>query len=147
MKKIFILGVIIFSINFSYGQFVPERKISPERLINFFIKDLSRKEIRSYNTSIQKYSLFGREYYLIYGEEGLEIDNKPLLVVSEDNQEGFKDLGNLYPERDYYENVNYINVFMGCTLQRVKFFHEAEFKGFIWKKFPNSDYWKPQINY
>ncbi len=150
MKKIFFFVFFIFSFDFAFGQI----QYSPEKCISFWKAELSKKEIQSMNTSIQEYSLFGERYFLVAGEEGFNIDPRPLLVKPVDNKLGFIEIQNLYPEPGNaapdselikeMRKKNTIEILRGCFVVRVHFFSEAKLIGFIWKKFPNADYWNWQ---
>lgn len=154
MKKLFLFFVIIFSFNFTFGQgiYLP-KKVSPDKLISFWIKELSKPEIKSWNTSIKEYSLYGETYYLLFGEDGYNIDPRPLLIKPALNNVGFVEIQNLYPlvgdirNQEIikeYNRKNTIDVLIGCVLTKVNFFKEAKFVDFVWKKFPKSDYWEWQ---
>lgn len=141
---------MFFASIFALGQFVPETipgSNDIKRVINLYKETLFKnRNIQSENTCIEEYSLYGSTYLLISGGEGLEIDNTPLLVKPLYGGQA-KEICNLYPNEDYIEGKNIIDVFRGCILTRIKFFHEAQFVRIIWKKFPEAEYWKPKISY
>lgn len=163
MKKfsLFFL-VLFFSFNFVNAQnhitdiipesIIKETCVSGENAYSFWSKQLMSDNITSINSSIEEWEFNNSLYYLIRGEQGCNIDHWPLLVKLLPNGcwkviKNFRD--------NYYDptGMNYvISVQKGCVLENLDFFSNlngngARFIGYIWKKFPNNDYWKTYTQY
>lgn len=149
MKNLILFFAIIFSFNFVNAQYVPEKEAPADKLISFWIKELSRSEIKSRNTCLMQYKLFGRNYFLAQGEAGFEFDPRPLLLSPAFNEQGFIEIQNLYPcpenvapeVREWYRKKNQVYIGRGCLPTYVDFFQEAKFIRFVWKKYPKDESW------